>query len=236
MATVFFPSCKYLALYPEASAELRAYLFERGHIDTSAGCCKKIPLAGEGSIAPEDTAVVLCNSCYLIVEESLEPQETIHVFDLILNDGDFSFPDYQGEKITLQDCWRAKGRHRLHDTVRELLKKMNFEVVELKERGSFSSFCGISLLLALPAEVRERAPKFFGSLEEGIFEEHTPEEQEKLMKEHVKQIDTTRVVSYCPACDVGLKLGAGPKSVSLLDLLFCVCPTPSLAASAIDSR
>ena len=76
-----------------------------------------------------------------------------------MDDDGFDYPDYGGEEITIQDCWRARGRHSLHDAVREL------------------------------------------------------------MREHVAQITTPRVASYCISGDAGLALG-GADSASLVNLLF----------------
>ena len=218
MARVFLSSCKNKAFYPEASAKLKDYLIDGGYIDEYAGCCKP---GGpkHRDLEPGADAIVLCHTCHAIVEEH-EPVATVTpVFDIILNDPAFPFPDYGGEAITVQDCWRARGRHDIHDAVRALLRKMNMEPVELEENRDESRFCGLTLLNKLPAQMAELAPKRYGSLEPGLFEPRPLDEQMRMMQEQVSRIATPRVVSYCFACDGGLQRG-GADSVALLDLLF----------------
>ncbi len=54
---------------------------------------------------------------------------------MVLSDKEFSYPDYQGQTVTIQDCWRARNRTEEQDAVRALLGKMNFEVHELQENS-----------------------------------------------------------------------------------------------------
>ena len=65
MAIVFYPSCKVQADFPAESAAVRCYLEER-HGVTTAGCCRP----HHPQLTSEDHAIVLCNNCANIVEES----------------------------------------------------------------------------------------------------------------------------------------------------------------------
>ena len=53
--------------------------------------------------------------------------------ELIDSDSAFPFPDCQGIKAYVQDCWRSKDRKDEQDAVRRFLAKMNVEVVEIAE-------------------------------------------------------------------------------------------------------
>ncbi len=218
MSRVFLSSCKNKATYPEASAKLKEYLLAGGHIDEYFGCCKPGG-AGHRDLEPGMDAVVLCNTCQGIVEEHDPMVSVTSVLDIILNDPGFPFPDYGGERITVQDCWRAKGRSGVHDAVRALLREMNLEPVELAENRDGSRFCGVSLLAPLPAQVAELAPRRYGGHEDGVFVPCSKEQQEEAMRAQAALITTPRVVTYCFACDGGLKLG-GADSVALVNLLF----------------
>ena len=50
---------------------------------------------------PEDHAIVLCNNCANIVEESSRAGAFTYVWELIDRDADFPFPDYGGERMTV---------------------------------------------------------------------------------------------------------------------------------------
>ena len=43
------------------------------------------------------------------------------------------YPDYVCERMTIQDCWRQYGNQAEQAAVRELLRRMNIEVVEMAE-------------------------------------------------------------------------------------------------------
>ena len=101
----------------------------------------------------------------------------------------------------------------------EILKKLNFEIVELEENFERTKFCGFSLYQPQPARNAKLAPKRFVENAAGFFQEHTQEEKENLMREHCKKISTEKVVAYCHYCARGLRLG-GKKTFHLAELLF----------------
>lgn len=43
---------------------------------------------------------------------------------------DFNFPNLNGQKFYVQDCWRDRNHPEIHEAVRSLLKKMHAEVIE----------------------------------------------------------------------------------------------------------
>ncbi len=218
MATVFVPSCNNKLLYAQSVKRLGEYLLERGAVDSIGGCCKP-GRTGHGSVAEASKLVVVCNSCQAILEESQPSTPLVHALEIILNDEAFPYPDYEGEEITVQDCWRARGRHALHDAVRELLRRMNMIPVELRESRDDSRFCGTTTLMAMPEQNKKLAPRRFGCADDGLFVPLDSIERRRLMREHVEGIPTQRVVSYCFGCDAGLTLG-GAESASIINLLF----------------
>ncbi len=218
MASLLMPGCNNMLMYTRSMKRLGEYLAEKGAIDGIAGCCKPSNTAYQE--IPEGTdLIVICNTCSAIANESLGCHSVTHAFDIILNDDDFTYPDYDGEEITVQDCWRARGNHELHDAVRELLRHMNFDIVELEENRDSSRFCGTATLMPLPQTSMEFAPQQLGDHDPSLFVSHSEEDRRRLMREHVSKITTPRVVSYCTVCDKGLTLG-GADSASLINLLF----------------
>ena len=101
----------------------------------------------------------------------------------------------------------------------EIFRRMNFEIVELEENFQRTKFCGYSLYQPQPARNAKLAPKRFVENAKGLFQEHTQQEKEILMREHCKKISTEKVVAYCHYCACGLRLG-GKKTCHLAELLF----------------
>ena len=213
MATVFFPSCKFTDFSPEASKRMADYMHERFGM-TVMGCCRP----AHTSLTSDDTVAVVCNTCQAICLED-SPAHVESVWELIRSDDEFPFPNFHGERLALQDCWRSRDRIAEQDAVREVLKRMNVSVVELPENRTSTTFCGTSLYQALPAENARLAPKRFVEHAHGVFTPKSKEEQKRLMEEHCAQIPTEKVVCYCVPCTRGIRLG-GKHGMHLADMLF----------------
>ncbi len=136
-----------------------------------------------------------------------------------MEDENFKYPNYGGEKITVQDCWRQKENFSEQNAVRELLRRMNFEIVELEENFERTKFCGYSLYQPQPPRNPKLAPKRFLHGAQGLFKEHSQQEKENLMREYCAKISTEKVVAYCHYCVRGLKLG-GKNAFHLAQILF----------------
>lgn len=107
MGTFFFPSCKVTKQFPYQSQKLQEYLKTQLDI-LPTGCCR----ANYRKLSPQDTALVICNNCAAILEESASAGTIEFVWDIIDRDSQFPFPDYHGMEMTVQDCWIAvEKRH-----------------------------------------------------------------------------------------------------------------------------
>ena len=71
------------------------------------GCCRPGHKALSGW---NDTVITVCETCSIIIGENRPAANVISLYEFIDSLPDFSFPDYKGERITLQDCYRAKAR------------------------------------------------------------------------------------------------------------------------------
>lgn len=215
MATVYFPSCKFTAGYPETSKKLAEYLNSRYGM-TITGCCRgNLELLTE-----EDTAVCVCNTCSAFCDESAKVREVLSIWEILAKDEKFPFPDYHGEEIALQDCWRAYDKRSEQDAVRELMRKMNIRVVELPENYEQTRFCGTTVLEIPPAYYGKYGPKRFGDdAPNDFFQPYRDEDKIERMQAHCADITTEKVACYCVACGKGLDLG-GKKSVHVMELLF----------------
>lgn len=213
MAFYYYPSCKFTAALPEVSKAASSMVEERYGM-TVMGCCRPNHL----TMTAEDTAVTICNTCSAICEED-SPAQVTSIWEVIDRDPDFPFPDYHGEVMTLQDCWRCHDRRAEQEAVRSLLRKMNIQIVELPENFEKTRFCGITLHIPLPKSNGDLAPKRFIELADGMFVPKSPEEQERLMKAHCAAITTNKVVCYCTSCRAGILKG-GKEAPHLMALLL----------------
>lgn len=214
MPMIYFPSCKFTAYSPESSKKIKKYL-QANYDMKIAGCCRP----GHKSVAKEDIVIYICNTCAAFCRESSAANQVISVWELLADDKDFVFPDYQHKKITLQDCWRSYDNLAQQQAVRKILSLMNLDVLEMKENYHSTKYCGVSTYEPLPKQNGELAPRRFIKNAQGFFSSRTPKEQESLMKEHFAAVQTDEVVGYCTACVKGIDLG-GKKGIHLLDLLF----------------
>ena len=214
MSMVFFPSCKIKARYPYASARLRELLEEKYDMKT-VGCCK----ADHGKTTADNTAVVICNNCGAIVEESGNAGMPVFVWELIDSMEDFEFPDYHGERMALQDCWRAYDRREVQDAIRSIMRKMNIDIEELPENYEKTRFCGADLMEPCTAVEKRFAPRRYDAEGGHMYKPMDPEAQDKALREHCRTIESDKVVCYCLACYDGLERG-GKKAIHLIDLLF----------------
>ena len=214
MAKVFFPSCKAKASYKNASVRLQKYIESKLDVEL-AGCCR----VGHQKLTQEDTAIVVCNNCSAIIEESSNAGNIEFVWNVIDNDSDFLFPDYHGEKMTIQDCWVAFEKRELQNTIRSLMKKMNIEIIELEENFEKTKFCGINLLAPCTESNAKLAHKRY--VEDGayMFTPMTVNEQTEHFEKHCSQIKTDKVVCYCKFCTDAINQG-GKVGIHVLDLLF----------------
>ena len=233
----YIASCLFTSRYTELSKVIQRYVHNRYGMQIVRCCVPKYDLQrfkeqmpedyrdkwdsipGCADFQPGDTVYSLCHNCSAILEESKPNVNIKSIWELILSDESFAYPDYHGQTVVVQDCWRAKDRTEEQDAVRELLRKMNFEIHELPENRENTDFCGVSVYRPAPKRNLELAPHRFVEKAEGKFIPHTKEEQTKLMQDYCKRFNTEKVVSYCHYCIEGLNLG-GANAKHLASLLF----------------
>ena len=241
----YVASCNFTLFYPELSLRVQDYLSKRADVEIIRCCTDHYKIKEFEDKMPdcvsrrwketvhytafdEDTIMVsVCQNCTSVFQESQPDIEVLSLWEYILEYvPDFPFPDYGGVKMTLQDCWRQHDNEAQQNAVRELLHRMNIDVVELKENRAETKYCGTTTLRATPKRNLVMAPKRYVENAKGFFEPHTPEEQEAYMAEYCRQITTEAIVGYCHYCTQGFNL-VGQKNYHLAELLF-PCPLVSL--------
>lgn len=167
----------------------------------------------------DDTAAVVCNNSAAILEESSPAQKIEFVWEIIDSNPGFQFPDYRGEKMTIQDCWRAYEKRSVQNAIRSILHKMNISVIELEENYEKTKFCDADLLepcTEIEKKVRSQA----------ICRKrrrHVPSDSQRkkrcLVSELLRTDEDRKVICYCMACLDRIKRG-GKTAIHLLELIF----------------
>lgn len=190
MAKVFFPSCKAVASYPEASKKLAAYLKDKYQIDP-IGCCK---VKGK-MLNDDDQAILVCLNCSRV----LEGNQQEFIWNIIDQDDNFIFHDYHGIQMTLQDCHLANNKQEVKKAIRSLMKKMNIDTVEneaLNDHCPSYEIAGYHLKQKL-----------------------TEEEKKAYFTNKYNKATTDVIVSYCKYCNDGV-LFSNKQGKHILELLF----------------
>ena len=213
MTVFYLPSCNFKAAHPDVSSKIQAYL--RNKPDTKiCGCCR----VSQNLFHEGDKVLVNCVSCAIITDEVSPQANEMTLYEYLLQDPLFPWPDHHGERITVQDCYRTIHKPQVQKAVRECLLRMNMVPVEIEENYEKTRFDGMFRYTKIPAGNLKIAPLYFNKLNDEFIEILPPEEQEKIMKEWVSQYQTERVVVYCNSCLIGVKAG-GANGVHLLDLM-----------------
>ena len=129
---------------------------------------------------------------------------------------DFDFPDYNHEKMLLQDCYRDRNHPEVHQAVRSILQKMNVDVVEAKRNKENSVYCG-----TLHYEPEDHALlEKLKAYPDAKISELPLELQKELMEDNFEGVDLDmRIIVDCNRCLKGVEL-AGRKGIHLLNLVM----------------
>ncbi|MBR0442013.1 MAG: hypothetical protein IJK25_08775 [Firmicutes bacterium] len=215
----YFPSCKFTAARPEVSMRVKEYMASRGA--AVMGCCRP----GREEVSPGDLAVTICESCNIIISEGRPEAGMMSLSQFIDQDDAFVFPDYEGERITVQDCFRSRTRPEERAAVRSLLKKMGFEVVEVPfkdpaDEEAVRTFDGEFLYAPMSPDNLKLAPAGFSKIAERIVP-LPEEERHERMREYCARFGTEKVCCFCNSCLKGLETGLGPgRAFHIAELLF----------------
>lgn len=206
----YFPSCNFGAMCPETAKKIESYLTP--HMPKTV-CCR----LDKNEYTKDDTGVYLCQACREVMEQKLHVG-TLTLWEYIDADESFAFPDYSGLKVTIQDCWRDREHPEIHAAVRNLLRKMNVEFVDIEgEAREKSTFCGdLHYEPKRPENIATAAEYAAGG--EPLFKA-PPEVMARLMSEQAEKIHTEWAVTYCNRCTRTLRMG-GANAVHVAELLF----------------
>jgi Fe-S oxidoreductase len=109
----------------------------------------------------KDSVIInVCAGCDRRFRSLYERISTRSLWEVIDNLDSFKFPDYQGSKISIHDPCPVRERPEVHRAVRNLLKKMNFEIIEARLIGKQSICCGDDFYQKIPINEVHKRMKF----------------------------------------------------------------------------
>ncbi|WP_419778495.1 heterodisulfide reductase-related iron-sulfur binding cluster [Maridesulfovibrio sp.] len=188
----FNPGCALSIYKPEMEKRILDFL-NRNYKKTSLHkiCCRHDPQLDKGSVI-----INVCAGCDKRFSGLYEGISTISLWEVLDSLDSFEFPDYQGLKMSVHDACPVRGNTAVHQAVRNLLRKMNIEIIETKLHGSKSVCCGDDFYPKLPVE-----------------------KVHQLMKKRADSMPCDDVCVYCVSCIKSLHIG-GKTPRHLVDLLM----------------
>ena len=192
MNKYFNPGCA-LSLYkPDMVNKILGLIKKHyGNVSSHNICCHFIPQVQMGSLM-----INVCAGCDRRFRSLYEGITTISIWELIDGFDKFIYPDYQGLKMSVHDACPVRERPQVHKAVRNLLNKMNIEIVETKFCGTSSICCG---------------DDFFGKIQ--------IEKVHQKMKDRADSMPCEHVCVYCVSCIKSMHIG-GKTPRHLMDLLM----------------
>lgn len=117
--------------------------------------------------------------------------------------------------MVLQDCFRDAQNPKAYNAVRNIMIKMNIQVIELDNKKENADFCG--LLHYVPKN--NKLKDLWDQYDNCKLSRLPLELQKQFMKEQIALYKDNLVVCYCNSCLRGIKLGGG-NGIHLLDLVM----------------
>ncbi len=202
----YYPSCNFRAQYPETSKAVISYMeSQNAVIENCCRVCKDHPHQG-------DTILTVCTTCRLILDENRKDCNVETVYDHILRDPSFSYPDLSGRHFILQKC--AKADDCFTESVIRLLDFMHVDY----EISPEENYCGRFMMTPVVKRNMDAATIAFTKLQERIHPA-SKDEQDAFIQKTAEALAGKEVLVYCNSCHRELKQ-AGADAVHLLELLF----------------
>ena len=205
MSEIYFPSCNFTKMAPAAAKAIRSYLAEKMQV---AGCCRVDKLAYEEGL----TGLYFCQACRETLENRVPGKYQLkNLFEYLVDDKDFPWPDYSGLTATVQDCWRDRNHPEIHEAVRKALAKMKVRVIEMEENREKAVYCG---------NIHFEPHKLENIL---LMEQYNDkplvmeEVQKKLFEEQAEKYPCENVITYCNRCTLCIRT-VGVNGIHLMEL------------------
>jgi Fe-S oxidoreductase len=192
MNLVYAHGCALTIYKPHLAERMHTLLVEHlGEMERLDTCCRNHPEL------PNGTCVInTCPGCDRRYRSYYTNSTTTSVWEVIAEGDWFPYPDYHGERMSIQDACPTRSQARVHTATRTLLRRMNIEVIEPKRTRTNTICCGDALYPTRPlAEIEET------------------------MMRRAVEMPEENVAVYCVSCIKAMARG-GKKPRYIVDLLF----------------
>lgn len=192
MTTVYAPGCALLLYKPQLAEQVRSALCDQtGDLPELHTCCRHQSGLPEGSLV-----INTCPGCDRRYRHQHAGISTISLWEVLDRSQTFTFPDYGGQAMSIQDACPTRNSPAVQVAIRSLLQKMNIRLEEPVHSAADSLCCGDSSYgLSSVTELQQR------------------------MRSRAEQMPLPDVVVYCVSCLKATQLG-GRQPRYLVDLLF----------------
>lgn len=188
----FNPGCAMSLYKPDLPKNMLKLLQDYfGSVKLHDICCRHDP-----QLEADSTIINNCAGCDRRFRSLYKGINTISYWEVIDSIPDVLLPNHSGLKVSIHDSCGYRHKPRVHRAIRNLLIKMNIEIVEAQFCGTNSVCCG---------------DNFYGAV--------SNEEVEKRIKMRAEQFPCDNVVVYCIGC-VRAMISGGKTPLYLPDLLL----------------
>lgn len=176
-----------------------------------AGCCRT-----DAREYPQGSrALYFCQACREMLGERFPRLKPENLFVWLDRESGFSFPDYSGLRVSVQDCWRDREHPEIHQAVRNLLGKMGVQFLEIPKNREKADYCGT---LHYAPERPEAAALIESRPNTPLFQ-FPQEEQKVIFAGQLEKHGGRPVLCCCNRCKAGIET-AGGKAVHLMELVM----------------
>lgn len=198
--TYFNPGCALSIYKPEIENKMVKFLNENyGEVKLHKICCHHDPQLEAGSLI-----INVCAGCDRRFRSLYEGVATISLWEVLDGLNTFQYPDYNGLELSVHDPCPVREKPQVHRAVRNLLKKMNINVVETKFSGTRSICCG-----------------------DDFYPKLAVEKVHQKMKKRADSMPCKEVCVYCVSCIKSMYIG-GKAPRHLIDLLLGQTTEPQI--------
>jgi hypothetical protein len=189
---VFAPGCALMLYKPELAYKIHHLLNKNlGDVDILMTCCQHEPNL------PDNSKVInVCPGCDKRFGKDYKGVSTISLWEILNENSFLDYPDYHESSMSIIDACPTRDEDRIHNSIRDLLLKMNIRLVEPKNTRKESTCCG---------------DVYYGSMPTVKVKE--------LMKEKALEMPENDIVVHCVSCIMAVKNG-GKNPLYIADLIF----------------
>lgn len=188
----FNPGCALSIYKPESGKKMLDMLNKYfGHVKLHSTCCHHEPKLPHGS-----TIINNCAGCDRRFRSLYEGIQTISVWEVLDSIENLSLPNHTGMLVSVHDSCSYRQKPQVHAAVRNILRKMNIEIIDSEFSGTKSICCGDNFY---PLISIEKVLEF--------------------QKKRAAQMPCQDVVVYCVSCIKSMAIG-GKTPHHMVDLVL----------------